>query len=81
MEDYIPDDLIVLKARVNPVNIGYINSIIEGYEGIGQVRTLDNRLGIIIFWIIPDQKELFDNLIGEFERELGLVVISEDYPL
>lgn len=81
MEEYNPRDIIVRKARVNPSHIGYINSIVESYEGIGQVRTLDSRLGIIIFWIMPDRHKVFEALIDEFEKDLSLIMLSEEDPV
>lgn|GEM_PF-1673359 len=80
MDEYIPHDMVIQKARVNPAHIGYINSIVESYEGIGQVRTLDNKLGIIVFWIMPDHEPAVRGLLEEFQRDLGLTLLEEERP-
>lgn len=69
-----PDTEIHL-ARVPPTQIGFINSIIEGYEGIGIVRTRDPKMGILEFWMIPDFREVFLNVIGDLQKEIDIVWI------
>ena len=69
----IAADTEIRLARVPSAEIGYINSIVESYEGIGMVRTRDPKMGVIEFWIIPDFKEEFLNLIEELRKEIPIV--------
>jgi hypothetical protein len=41
-------DAVPIFLRVRPADIGYIKFVIESYEGIGIVRTLDRRAAIIV---------------------------------
>jgi len=42
------DDVIPIFLRVRRQDIAYIKEVIESYEGIGIVRTLDRRAAIIV---------------------------------
>jgi hypothetical protein len=42
------DDLIPIFLRVRREDIAYIKFVIESYEGIGIVRTLDRHAAIIV---------------------------------
>lgn len=51
---------------VKPENINFLNRIIEGYEYLGMVSTLDRTAGKIIIRVTPDTyndvKEILNNL-------------------
>lgn len=76
MEAYIPNDLVIKYGRVSPKDIGYVNSIVEAYEGIGQVRTVDHKKGIIVFWIMPDSESVMDKIIEDLHKETGLIILE-----
>lgn len=60
-------DTITYRARIDSTQIGFLNSVIESYEGIGVVRTLDAQSGIIELWLPPE----FERLIAEIMHALA----------
>lgn len=48
-----PFNTHLVVARVIPSEIGFINALIEEYEGLAVIRTLDRHQGLIKLWI-PD---------------------------
>lgn len=66
-------DTEIRLARVPPHEIGFLNSIIEAYEGIGMLRTRDPKRGVVEFWMIPDFKDVFLELIEELRRDIPIV--------
>ncbi|GMV66255.1 MAG: DUF4911 domain-containing protein [Candidatus Omnitrophica bacterium] len=46
-----PENTLLVEARVIPSEIGFINALIEEYEGLAVIRTLDRRQGLIKLWI------------------------------
>lgn len=60
-------DTIAYRAQITSTQIGFLNSIIESYEGIGVVRTFDAAAGVVELWIAPD----FEQLVVEIMRDLG----------
>jgi hypothetical protein len=46
-----------LRIRVQPKDIDYINKIIEAYDGLGIVHTIDRKDGIVAVHVTPDTAE------------------------
>jgi len=70
----------IVAARVEPREIGYINAILEGHEGLSIMRTADPRLGIVCFWVPRGQRADFDAMIAALRREVSLVILAADDP-
>jgi hypothetical protein len=58
--------------QLPPAAIQYLTALWEAYDGIGLVRTLDERRGIIECWMMPD-------FLPECERLLETV--ARDWPV
>ncbi|MDK2791893.1 MAG: hypothetical protein PWQ25_756 [Deferribacteres bacterium] len=62
-------DTIKVKFVINIKDIVYINSIIDSYEGIGIVRTIDPKEGLVAVYTNDFMKkylyEVIDALKGE----------------
>lgn len=65
-------DTITYRARIQRTEIGFLNSIIESYEGIGVVRTLDAQSGIVELWLPPEFEDLVVTIMHDLAPEIGL---------
>lgn len=65
-------DTIPYRAKVRKSQIGFINSIIESYEGIAVVRTLDPKEGILELWVSPFFEELTMEVMESLAEEISL---------
>ncbi len=58
---------LLVEAWVVPSEIGFLNALIEEYEGMAMMRTLDRKEGHLKFWVPTGQTGLlylvFDDLI------------------
>lgn len=70
-----------MPARVEPREIGYINALIEGHDGVATMRTLDPRRGLVCFWVPWGQRADFDALVAGLRRELSIVVLDRADPV
>jgi hypothetical protein len=59
---------LIRVYQMPPEHIGFLTSLIEAYEGIGSVRTLDRTRGIIECWVMPDGAEAFEAVLGALRR-------------
>jgi hypothetical protein len=50
----ITTDVVPIYLRVDPRDIGLIKFVIESYEGVAIVRTVDRRAAIIVLLAVPD---------------------------
>lgn len=71
-------DVHIFVAATDPKEIGYINSIIESYEGMGLVRTRDEKQGIIEFWVAPDFLDVFHQVLRSLSTELPITLVSTE---
>ena len=65
-------DTLTYRAKVDRTQIGFLNSIIESYEGIAVVRTLNASSGIIELWVSPGFEDLVNEIMNDIAAEIGL---------
>lgn len=61
-----------IYIQVEPRNVNYINRIMEGYEYLGVVSTLDRKAGILVIRATPDTA-------GEVHEILAHLPITVQY--
>ena len=71
-------DTIKFYAKSKKEEIGFINFIFDSYEGIGNIRTINEDSGLIEFWISPYFLEEAQEIFKEFESKLTFKLISEE---
>lgn len=61
-------------------DIDFINKIVEAYEGIGVVRTIDANKGVINIITTNDFKDFTKNVILDLNKNYGVtaVIIQEN---
>lgn len=65
-------DTITYRAVIDKTHIGFLNSIIDSYEGIAVVRTMDAPAGIIELWISPPFENVVNRVMSDIAEEIGL---------
>lgn len=65
-------DTITYRGVVDGSQIGYLNSIIDSYDGIAAVRTMNGPAGLIELWIAPQFEELVNAIMRDIADEIGL---------
>ena len=56
-----PGDQVFL--RVETQNIDFLNRIVEGWDGLGVVSTLDRDQGLVVIRVTPDTKPELLNVV------------------
>ena len=59
----IPQNCAVRHILISPSEIHYLRFIIEAYEGIGVVTTLDSKLGLLQLSIARGCEEEMDRIL------------------
>jgi hypothetical protein len=70
------DDVEHVFLRVRREDIAYIKFIIESYEGVGVVRTVDRHAATIVILSTPD----FADDVREIIRDVGRRVPCQEIP-
>jgi hypothetical protein len=66
----------VIRGRVRPRDIGYMNMLFESYEGLAIVRSVDPPAGLVEFWVPPSRLAEFETLLPVLAEEVALVVLD-----
>ena len=75
--EYSKGDNIIYRVRLQPGNIGYFSGTVEAYDGIGFVRTVDARQGVVEIWTPPDHKEAMDRLLAAMDKEFPIEILQD----
>lgn len=62
-----------LRLRIAPADINYFNRIMEGYEYLGAVTTLDRRQGIVIVRTTPDTYVVVKDILAHLPIEFSYI--------
>ena len=65
-------DVDQIYLRVRPRDIAYIKFIIESYEFVGIIRTVDRKEAIIVLLVVPDGRELAKQLLVSLADEIPI---------
>lgn len=74
--DSKPPSNSMIYAQVEPERIADVNWIMEGYEHLGLVGTVDGSAGLVKFYVTPDT---FDDVISILENMPFPVEILESF--
>ncbi|MDD2850620.1 MAG: DUF4911 domain-containing protein [Desulfuromonadaceae bacterium] len=58
--------------KVNHRDIVYLKFILEAYEGMNVMSTVDNKVGIIRIAIMPGFQDDMDGLLAELGRQVNM---------
>jgi hypothetical protein len=66
----VPVETIKRYYRVDRREIAFIKFIVEAYDGIAVLETLDPIAGIVVFHIAPGCKRDIDALLEDLKKEI-----------
>lgn len=67
-----PMDTMTYRLRIDGDQIGFLNSLIESYDGIAVVRTLDASAGLLELWLPVEFESLVLELMHDLSTTVGL---------
>jgi hypothetical protein len=65
-------DVNEIYLEVRPQDIAYIKFIIESYEILGIIRTVDRTKAIIVVLVVPDAMELAQGVLAALGDEIPI---------
>jgi hypothetical protein len=74
----IPKESTTRLILIAPSEIHFLRFVIEAYEGIGMVTTLDPRLGLVRLSIAPGCEGDIDGILQAEGSRLGMRAIALD---
>jgi hypothetical protein len=56
--------------EIRPEDIAYVKFVIESYEGVGLIRTIDRKKAVIVVLIVEDLLDDGRALLASLQREI-----------
>lgn len=69
-------DLAEIFLEIRPEDIAYVKFIFESYEGVGIIRTVDQKKAIIDLMVVDDFQETARSILASLKHEVPLRVVS-----
>lgn len=73
-------DTIRILARIAKKEIVYVNSLIEAYEGMAVMRTVNAERGLVEFQVSPHYLDDMQLLLKALSREISITLLKTDEP-
>lgn len=72
-------DTTALLIRIPPREIAYLSFVLESYEGVAAMRTIDPRSGIVEVMVPPSYEEEIEEILADLAREFPVHrMVSEE---
>jgi len=68
--------VITKKLRLDRRDIAYVKYILEGYEGLATVTTIDRSEAVVQLSIVPDFASDVDGILEALKREIDICEIG-----
>ena len=62
--------------RLAPEDIVYLKAILESYDELGVLRTLDQKTGDVVILSLPDLKADLDGLLESMANEINFTILD-----
>jgi len=78
MGDFKSNDLqtVSKRFRVDTSQISFLKFILEAYEGMAQLTTLDPGLGLVEIYVVPGCMKEFENIIMDLKKQMLIEFIE-----
>jgi Domain of unknown function (DUF4911) len=70
-------ELIEAYVRLPPQHIAYLKFILESYETVGFLRTIDPRAATLVVFLVPEFADVGRAILDSVSREIPLVPIAK----
>jgi len=74
--EYPEDGELVYEVQVDPHEIHYLCAITESCEGLAVVRTKDEKLGIVQFWVPVGLQADFEAFVQRLSGEVAMRIAA-----
>jgi uncharacterized protein DUF4911 len=67
-----PTELVEVYVRLAPEDIAYLKFVIESYETVGFLRTIDPKAATLALYLVPDFADVGQAILESVAREIPI---------
>lgn len=68
-------DCLRIKAEIDPRDICFLNGVLEGYDNMAVLRTLDSSRGLVEILASPSYQDEIYELLNSLQAEMTITFI------
>jgi len=68
-------DLKTVFLKIRTEDIAYLKFVIESYEGVGILRTVDQKQAIVVLLVAEDHAATVRSILASISREIALAEV------
>jgi hypothetical protein len=69
--------LIPIYLEIRPQDIAYIKFILESYEEVGIIRTVERKKAVVVLLAVEDYVETAHAIVKSLQQEITLIEIPQ----
>ena len=73
----VPENTIRRYYRIDRRQIHFLRFVLEGYDGVAVLRTIDPRRGLVVLHIGPGSQTVVDMIIEDLQRHIRIEAVEE----
>jgi len=73
----MPKTTIKRYYRIHRGQIHFLKFILEGYDGVAVLRTLDSQKGLVVLHIGPGCQDVVDMIIEDLQRHIRIEGVED----
>ena len=73
----MPKTTIKRYYRIHRGQIHFLKFILEGYDGVAVLRTLDSQKGLVVLQIGPGCEDVVDMIIEDLQRHIRIEDVED----
>lgn len=65
-----------IYLEIRPEDIAYVKFIVESYEGVGIIRTVERKKAVIVLLVVEDFLDVARSILASLKNEVPVIEIS-----
>ncbi len=65
-----------IYLEIQPAHIAYVKFVVESYEEIGLIRTVDRKKAVIVFLVMNDFLATAREVLDSLKRDISIIEIT-----
>jgi len=74
----MPEKCAIMQLQIAPQRIHFLKFILEGYDGLALLSTVDRKLGLVQLYYLPEMKEDLVSLLDTIKPQLQMQDEKDD---
>ena len=76
----LPENTVTRLYRIDRRQIHFLKFVLEGYDGVAVLRTIDPKEGLVVLHVGPGSQGIVDMIIADLQESMRLEPVALNRP-